>query len=172
MIGTYDLRQWFSNRVSRHIYVSRVFSGVSPKFFETSFWGKIMQICHLNMVFCSRSVSPKIILWKMCRQPKKVENHWSKDKDMERIGDPGLQKISLRHCLMLTSDLFSLSITHWSTSCLPALMLALSREFSFGQNRLSRGLGPSHRSTVNIRRRWWARTCGPIQTSSENPEII
>ncbi len=64
--------------VTTHLCVAVFFSGVSPKIFESSFRGKIMQICHLNikiMVFCHRYVQPKIILWKVCHQPKKVENH-------------------------------------------------------------------------------------------------
>jgi hypothetical protein len=35
LVESEALGQWFSNRVSRHICVSRVFSGVLTKFFET-----------------------------------------------------------------------------------------------------------------------------------------
>ncbi len=71
-----QLEQCFSNRVSQHIFVSQVFSSVSPNYFKISFWAKI---CHLNiniMVIYLRNVSPKTCFWKLCRQPKKVENHW------------------------------------------------------------------------------------------------
>jgi hypothetical protein len=56
------LEQCFSNRVSRHICVSQVFSNVSPNYFEISFYGKILQNFQVNIkfiLFCFKNVSPK-----------------------------------------------------------------------------------------------------------------
>ncbi len=74
-----ELEQQFSNRVSRHICVSRVFFWCVAK----NFWDIIFRKNNANLSFkhknhgiLSQKCVAKIILWKMCRQPKKLENHW------------------------------------------------------------------------------------------------
>jgi hypothetical protein len=72
------LDQCFSNRVSRHICVFQVFISVSQNYFEKSFWGRSMQICHSNIkiiIFCLENVSPKNIYFlNVLPTKKKVEN--------------------------------------------------------------------------------------------------
>jgi hypothetical protein len=60
----------FSDMVSPHICESQVFSSVLPNYFEISFSGKSMQICHFNMKFMSWYFDSKMCHQKDCMKTK------------------------------------------------------------------------------------------------------